>query len=479
MLKGKSKIQLFDAATGEQVKCVKDTNMITNAVSKLLNPPVQWGFSADKGNLGTALNNMTPVADNLLGGIMLWEDNLVENAADIIPPNDVVLIGHAGGEYAGTTQTRGTYNTNESGNITDENGNVIGYRNVWDFGTDKANGNINCITLTSRGGGNSGYPSVTDGSGLFAYPTDFYGDAVNINSSSEGHILPCSLSAIYPNSSNYSHGVMLGRLANGQYICFDASSTNIYIINAASSNVLPINFNARDTDKEFTIVNSYKLTGYPLSASFINDTSMIYISSVTTKTIVATIVNPYTGVTTGQKQFSLSETDYSFNTSDVSALLTYTQGRSSIVLLNGYYYLSNGLYIYKFSENGTFVCRLNSTAFTARHNLFVYNGLLYMYRSDCAGNDTENSYVMKPDGTLELTKISLAKTDPQIPIYDGCPHSPYVLTQSGKNAGLVYSTGTFEIMMFRAYIASINNLDVPINKTAAQTMKITYEIYSE
>lgn len=42
--------------------------------------------------------------------------------------------------------TVGTYNENESGII--ENGK--GYRHVWDFGTDKSNGEISCICLTTK-----------------------------------------------------------------------------------------------------------------------------------------------------------------------------------------------------------------------------------------------------------------------------------------------------------------------------------------
>ncbi|MFR0870098.1 MAG: hypothetical protein ACLSG5_01235 [Oscillospiraceae bacterium] len=61
-------------------------------------------------------------------------------------------IGHAGIANTNTDTSIGTYNANESGRI--ENGK--GYRHVWDFASDKANGEISCICLTTKDGGTNG-----------------------------------------------------------------------------------------------------------------------------------------------------------------------------------------------------------------------------------------------------------------------------------------------------------------------------------
>ena len=83
--------------------------------------------------------------------IMLFDENIEENPEIIFKPVNVNIVGHAGSAYSGTNVMRGSYNTNESGEI--ENG----YRHVWDFGTDKANGTIKCLSLTSLNGGNNAY----------------------------------------------------------------------------------------------------------------------------------------------------------------------------------------------------------------------------------------------------------------------------------------------------------------------------------
>ena len=41
MIKGKTKIQLFDGKTGGEVYRAEDENMVTNAIERLLNPPVE------------------------------------------------------------------------------------------------------------------------------------------------------------------------------------------------------------------------------------------------------------------------------------------------------------------------------------------------------------------------------------------------------------------------------------------------------
>lgn len=58
----------------------------------------------------------------------------------------------AGIANTNTDTSIGTYNANESGRI--ENGK--GYRHVWDFASDKANGEIGCICLTTKDGGTNG-----------------------------------------------------------------------------------------------------------------------------------------------------------------------------------------------------------------------------------------------------------------------------------------------------------------------------------
>ena len=154
MIKGRSKIQLFNAETGRTEFTVENTNLVTNAVSRLLNLKPEWAFTG--GSITDIYRQLTPVCSKLMGGVLLWDDTITENANTVLPPAAVNNIGYAGGTYSGTNTMRGTLNQNESTAITN------GYRFVWDFSTDKANGTIKSLSLTSRGGGNCGWNNASD-----------------------------------------------------------------------------------------------------------------------------------------------------------------------------------------------------------------------------------------------------------------------------------------------------------------------------
>ena len=130
--------------------------MITNAITNILNPPdfVEMGIDAETDQSHNVLHIFNRnLVDTAFGGVLVFRDKIEENADNVMMPWDNEEIGHAGMATNNANKKTGTYNTNESGRI--ENGK--GYRHVWDFGTDKANGNISCICLTTKDGGSNGY----------------------------------------------------------------------------------------------------------------------------------------------------------------------------------------------------------------------------------------------------------------------------------------------------------------------------------
>ena len=151
-LKGIATIQLFDAKTGELQQEVKEENMITNAVEECLNLPdyMATGLDRNEDRSHRLVSYRNSIANNFFNGVLIYRDPIEENAEKVMPPFDNPEIGHAGDTTAVTLDHQGTYNTVESGEI--ENG----IRRVWDFATDRANGKISCVCLTSRAGGTLG-----------------------------------------------------------------------------------------------------------------------------------------------------------------------------------------------------------------------------------------------------------------------------------------------------------------------------------
>ncbi len=155
-MEGKALIQLFDAETKEEVSRYENKNLITNAYKKLIetvannfnNPFIAYACDSSSATL-----NWKPI--DFAKGILLFDEVLTESADTLLPDVGVRCIGHAGGDYSGTDLYRGDYNATESG----QNGNT--YKIVWDFATDKANGTIKSIALTTEKGGNQGYANST------------------------------------------------------------------------------------------------------------------------------------------------------------------------------------------------------------------------------------------------------------------------------------------------------------------------------
>ncbi len=161
MLKGKSTIRLFDAASGRTVDEQTNENMITDAVSRLLNPPADYtsyGVSPAQ-----AYADALPLISKGMAGILLWDNTIAENASTVLPPSGVNQVGHAGGAYSGNNPYRGSLNAAETADIPN------GKRFVWDFTTAQANGEIKCLSLTSFDGGNTGWDEGADSTGFYKF----------------------------------------------------------------------------------------------------------------------------------------------------------------------------------------------------------------------------------------------------------------------------------------------------------------------
>lgn len=152
MIKGRAKIQLFE--DGKLISETHEENMITNAVDNILNPPdyIESGMDSDNDRSYNPLRLFkSNIADTAFRGVIVCRDKIEEDANNVMLPWTNAEIGHAGISTTNTDSSIGTYNENESGKIDG------GYRHVWDFASDKANGEISCICLTTKDGGTGGY----------------------------------------------------------------------------------------------------------------------------------------------------------------------------------------------------------------------------------------------------------------------------------------------------------------------------------
>lgn len=429
MIKGKSTIQLFDAKTQKEVERVVNDNMLTNAIPNILNVPLDYTY-----NIGTKsiYDLILPLQTVGLGGIEIWDNTIPEDASIVYPPANVHEVGHAGGEYSGTSKYRGSYNTNESGAI--ENG----YRHVWDFRTDQCNGDIKCLSLTSRAGGNVGLHGDDDNN----YTNMF-------------------INHIYTRGNVY--GNFLGRIDKGVYVFID---------NRDDKNVTLRYDKAFDSSKiilsKSTSKSGSEIERKTIALSF-NISDSIKVKS-TREPIV--FISKYSGNTV-----MYAKIDYKTGTliTDTSVVLSIPSNYSSIYALNGvnddgiyvclYDNSATGSYRYalcKFSLSGSYIGTASDL-----HWSYSYQSTLY--------NIGDRWYIGAYGITDTSDRTSINNTSngniPQCYDYANASISPLYIA-----LGYTTNDSDVTVALYNNYLATINNLSVPVTKTSALTMKITYDL---
>lgn len=152
-MKGHTKIELTNVKTGEKRTYEKD-NFVTNLFRDAMQPAGAYGdlkeyFANNKKTAQAALLDMTR-------GIVLFDAALPADPDEYTLPAGVNMVGRGtDAAYNGNDTTLGSYNASES--VIDNDGSNVGYRFVWDFSTQQANGVIKSICLTPTDTANIGF----------------------------------------------------------------------------------------------------------------------------------------------------------------------------------------------------------------------------------------------------------------------------------------------------------------------------------
>lgn len=143
-LKGVTTIELTDVNTGK-TKVVKKENMVTNAISKLVNnrgkfqvPLLSKDFFSYAGSF-----SKKRIVEYAFGGLMTFDTPLNDDPNDYYIPSNANCICYGTDiSNSGSNNMLGSYNTHESG--IQEDGSM---RFVWDFQTNQANGTFSSVCL--------------------------------------------------------------------------------------------------------------------------------------------------------------------------------------------------------------------------------------------------------------------------------------------------------------------------------------------
>lgn len=162
MMHGHAAITLTDPTTGLVTDRRDEDNIVTDVIKDMmrLNPCA----ARDHGTRDSVVGSMWPLATQAYGGILLFGETNTEDAASYWPRPDNPIRAYASMDNSTVDDPmRGTFNAAESGPI------AKGYRWVYDWPTDRGNGEIKSISLTHRKTGQQYW-----GSSLYDNDSTFY-----------------------------------------------------------------------------------------------------------------------------------------------------------------------------------------------------------------------------------------------------------------------------------------------------------------
>lgn len=428
-MKGKATLILTDAESGEEVKRVEESNMVTDVPTKLLDIPRCGLFTMM--NMPQIMNNFLPRYEKLFGGIMLLADNVGENKDIVSPPAGFSPVGTAGGVYSGTDTRRGTLNENECCPIDG------GYRLVWDFGTDRANGVIKCIGLTSRVFGNIGFDAEREGSeNVMCQPQYF---ANGTFSTGSPLIAASGVSFI----SNPEPNVYLG---------IKVSRTEVTFLRYTlpDPDAVTVSCTPKDVTEEVAAVVTVPFIGDVNTRFYDPETNMLYLFR---RDIIPGTDNDtlsYAGIDVGTFKLKISD--------------SYTAPRYSWfypAVYRGSIYRHMGDYIEVSDLNGAVKKRIPAAGGNNAY-FYVYDGHL------CYGFDISN---IPYHARLDCAEVNGSCGYEGFPVYSSFIKPPYTLFSTRR-----LSQNSLHIVIHSGYMATINNLADPLEKTDRHALKIIYEI---
>jgi len=451
-MKGKTLIQLFNAETGEEEARLEDNNIVTDYMKDFLNKRVSAfnsnlnaGLDGDNNNTLYRLNGKI---ETFFRGLVLFGDTLTAGVGnynlDFVPE----VIGYAAGDYSGADSYRGDYNAAESGKV----GNV--WTQVWDFGTDKANGIIRTACLTDEIGATSAYGTEEGYQDLYEYPfnTPFTSG------------ISSSLSVIKPTSFNQFVNTIIGKITTGgkDYLYYtNASTVYRFELDLDGYEITPIDYEAEVAE----IVGSVPLTSPYNYQSMFSYAGVMYILEYNSSTAdcLLSVVDPVTLAKSGSVSINVTKyPNFSYNkfACIINGELWMLSQAGDAELTS--YSITTGL------ETGSFDI---SYMPTHPNNLNKVTDKILMVSDRSYLSGQYNCRTYKFDGT----RISLPTRNKyytaqarDIVVYDYDDILSFVQTsESGDYMNIGLKLGL---------LTTINVLPSPVTKLNTQTMKVTYTL---
>lgn len=428
--------------------------MVTNACYNLLN-----GLNPYK-----ALKSFTdtrdlyhPLLDNCFSGLLLFEQNITEDVNNILLPANSKAIGHAASFYYGSDLTQGTLNTTETVDLNN------GKRYVWDFPTDRGNGTIRSVGLTSQVGGNMGL-SIS-----------------NVDETGKVLIADANVSTknMQPFRGNCNYLTVMGGariigMSKENEFIFALSGlggNTVTFTKYSLSNLVGLRTNRTILKKEKTVTSKLKLCN---SFNFQMVGGKLYsILSYNTNKFDVVIFNADTFEIISEDTYTIQDAsfvDLGSQESYFNALvydehfLIFNATRSSVYKIN-----MNDISDYSLIEGS--LTSMNAL-YGWRQNIIGDRVLFFeAIRTNYKGYSTSYCYDGKELYFTPGTQFTQASVTPGKFYFLNSSYvkSPYLVAGRLETADIYF-------FIWTPFLSTINKLSTPVVKNETQTMKVTYEI---
>lgn len=453
---GHTKITLHDVITGKDEIREKD-NLVTDAVLRI--------FAANY--LGVIdYNDLTPVRD-LFGGVLAFAQPL--NTTEIMPPDPLVnaMVGNAGQQsHASASTTRGNPNGGESGETAN------GYKFVWDFATNQANGTISALALTHKNAGDVGLvpnPVVPD-------------TPLILPTSNQTVILKTGNGNNYTDFGTYLHGLIC--LTEGgtvgytfDYTTGELNKVKVYYYEQGVNNVLAdaeIIETREPSGMAFTMYGS--VTWEPSTGLF------YFVDFPTTSQCVVGCYN-WASDTLETKTFAGTFARTTPPTDGGARQACYI---NKFVKSGDFFYVYNAGYVVRLdweNPNDVVICDgFVENDITSMGQVPISEGIVLTANSIITGTSVypvATYPVADLDALLRTGAVSNANVRVFRFALTDDPHCAVLWEWTRPNVSSNTINLHAGVGFALPYLATIQNLDDPVTKNSTQTMKIEYTITEE
>ena len=461
MIHGKTKIELYNPTTKIK-QVVKSENTFQKSVLAHQFPMNPWLKQNPFNNTEWANNPIVA----MVGGLLLFKDQI--EVGSVYAPAGNVMVGNAsnGIVNTGNPNELGSYNSAES------SFGETSFTQVFDFTTSQANGNIACACLTSKWGGYAGYGNASMTAKTDLITPDRYHENTNTQSiqlaeNGKGYTFSIDEDVITVNK--YRLISTIGSVFHGGHTHteHDVSGENdkitIYgtivdlIPHYIGNNkfaLMPIGTGTGYETINIATGQSFYWWEYDCTNDTITRKSFVNPSSDTLSFVIGWRSDIYSA------PIFFRDGNVALRNSSANAILIFKTSTGELV-----YKTQVDRYIYSNTDYGMWnMGELTDGLYIAQTKTPEYLNNYYLIDTV---KGTEKPINLCTNFNVYQGQVHLVPTD-----YDGQGLSRFLKGDVAAKRNNYIAQNPF-------YLATINNLDSYVTKTANQTMKVTYTLTEE